>query len=314
MSQQTLDSGLGGEDGDEDGAECPTCGEAFGSEHGMKIHHNKTHGESIAGVKYECDYCGETERKKKSEYEARGHNFCSMECMGAFRTENGTVEYECDYCGVNGQRIKCEYNEDSHNFCSVECVTSFQSAEGSVEFECDRCGETVRRANSHYGRGKRSVCSAECWGKLISDKVEYECENCGKTGRRARSRYEAGEHNFCSHYCRAKYYSREDNPNWKEDTVARDYGENWAHAKDYVRQRDGGVCQLCESERDGRAFAIHHIVKVRLFDRWSEMYDCVSVEDSNVPRNLVTLCYECHPRVDFGDAESPVPESHWRAE
>jgi hypothetical protein len=36
----------------------------------------------------------------------------------------------------------------------------------------------------------------------------------------------------------------------------------------------------------------------------------VSVEDSNVPRNLVTLCPECHPTVESGGAESPVPDSH----
>lgn len=149
-----------------------------------------------------------------------------------------------------------------------------------------------------------------CVCKYQANQVEFDCDYCGNTDRKRKSWYNQGENTFCSRECRWSYFSGENSPRWNEDTDTLHYGENWEHAKDYVRQRDGGICQRCGTERDERAHQIHHIVKIRLFDEWSETYDCVSVEDSNVPRNLVTLCSECHGRVENGDAESPVPERH----
>ena len=34
--------------------ECPTCSDSFDSEHGMKIHHSRVHGDPVCGVLVDC--------------------------------------------------------------------------------------------------------------------------------------------------------------------------------------------------------------------------------------------------------------------
>jgi len=87
--------------------ECPTCGrEDFKSEQGMKQHHARSHGESIAGELVCCDICDEEYRLKPSINGDK--NLCSGKCQGEWMsnisTENhwnyngGTVTLTCKEC------------------------------------------------------------------------------------------------------------------------------------------------------------------------------------------------------------------------
>jgi 5-methylcytosine-specific restriction endonuclease McrA len=55
---------------------------------------------------------------------------------------------------------------------------------------------------------------------------------------------------------------------------------------------------------------VHHLIPRKLFKQWNK-----PLEHSNVLRNLISLCRSCHMIVEHNDnIDSPVPDSHWRAE
>lgn len=75
------------------------------------------------------------------------------------------------------------------------------------------------------------------------------------------------------------------NPNWRGGTghVPYDFVFNKA-TKDYVRERDSYICQICKTKENGNAHDIHHID-----------YD----KQNSVGINLLCLCHSCHSKVDF---------------
>lgn len=67
--------------------ECPTCGrDDFKNVRGMKVHHSRTHNESIAGEKRVCEFCGKTYRKM---YVSGTSKYCSRECVIEKRKQEG---------------------------------------------------------------------------------------------------------------------------------------------------------------------------------------------------------------------------------
>ena len=68
-----------------------------------------------------------------------------------------------------------------------------------------------------------------------------------------------------------------------------DYGPNWEVQRNRARQRDGFRCQLCGAPESGRAHPVHHKTPFRTF---------TSFIQANMLDNLVTLCPECHRRVE----------------
>lgn len=61
--------------------DCPTCGQECSTENGMKNHHAKVHGESLALVKVECEWCGKAEKEHQSQLGLFGDNwYCQREC------------------------------------------------------------------------------------------------------------------------------------------------------------------------------------------------------------------------------------------
>jgi len=69
---------------------CPSCGDDFKSEQGMKVHHKRIHNKSISGIEAECDNCGDTFRDRKSEIERYEHNFCCRDCKDEFHSAHMT--------------------------------------------------------------------------------------------------------------------------------------------------------------------------------------------------------------------------------
>jgi DEAD/DEAH box helicase domain-containing protein len=74
---------------------------------------------------------------------------------------------------------------------------------------------------------------------------------------------------------------------WTNDRI--DYGKNWLTRKDEARYRDQYRCQICGMIESGRAHDVHHKVPFRMFQNF---------EQANRLDNLVTLCHECHRRVE----------------
>jgi DEAD/DEAH box helicase domain-containing protein len=67
------------------------------------------------------------------------------------------------------------------------------------------------------------------------------------------------------------------------------YGPNWDVQRERARQRDGFRCQVCGNLESGRSHHVHHRTPFRMF---------TSYIHANVLENLVTLCPDCHRRVE----------------
>lgn len=87
---------------------------------------------------------------------------------------------------------------------------------------------------------------------------------------------------------------------WTGDSVAS-RGPDWPRQRDLTRRRDGYLCRQCGApERPGRQHHVHHVVAFREF-QWlpgeNENY-----RQANRLSNLITLCPNCHHRVEGGVA------------
>jgi DEAD/DEAH box helicase domain-containing protein len=68
-----------------------------------------------------------------------------------------------------------------------------------------------------------------------------------------------------------------------------DYGPDWEVQRNRARQRDGFRCQLCGAPEGARAHPVHHKTPFRTFSSYIQ---------ANILDNLITLCPECHRRVE----------------
>ncbi len=74
---------------------------------------------------------------------------------------------------------------------------------------------------------------------------------------------------------------------WNNDP--NDYGPKWENQRKRARQRDGYRCQVCGAPEQERAHHVHHKTPFKMFSSFTQ---------ANVLENLVTLCPDCHRRVE----------------
>jgi DEAD/DEAH box helicase domain-containing protein len=75
---------------------------------------------------------------------------------------------------------------------------------------------------------------------------------------------------------------------WSNDP--NDYGANWQTQRRLALLRDNFTCKVCGSPERGRPHHVHHKKAFRTF---------TSYEDANLLDNLITLCPNCHKRVEI---------------
>jgi DEAD/DEAH box helicase domain-containing protein len=68
-----------------------------------------------------------------------------------------------------------------------------------------------------------------------------------------------------------------------------DYGRNWPIIRSKIIQRDQFSCQLCGIQAEEKFLQVHHIVPFRNFS---------NPDSANQSENLITLCRNCHQRVE----------------
>ena len=68
------------------------------------------------------------------------------------------------------------------------------------------------------------------------------------------------------------------------------YGPNWEAQRQRARQRDGFRCQVCGTQESSRSHHVHHRIPFRMFTSYLQ---------ANQLENLLTLCPECHRRVEI---------------
>lgn len=146
---------------------CPTCGSEHDTDFGLKQHHVKSHGESLAFK--QCKNCDE---------EFKPHNldndYCSRECYREdtdFTGESNprwsdAVEKPCDHCGEMLELKPWELESKENNFCSNKCKYEFMRGPG------------VRLYNVFL-----DAVTECCWPTFRDENINDECLVCGSTDR-----------------------------------------------------------------------------------------------------------------------------------
>lgn len=164
-------------------ATCPSCGDCFDTEGGMKKHHYHKHGESVATDTTTCVECSSTFEYYPSDKEGI---YCSDCADNSWGDENlirgsgekntnwrgGSTQTECDNCGneIDVRRWNNETYEN--NFCSTECLSSFRSSQYEGKSNPRYIdGESRQR---RYGSGWRTA------RKEALNRDGFECRVCGK--------------------------------------------------------------------------------------------------------------------------------------
>lgn len=209
----------------ESGYECPTCDRILNTSVGLKQHHTKVHDESLVETS-ECDWCGKTFKVKPSQE----GNFCSRECFGKDRSENGVPErkrrvmYPCEECG---QLMELQKSEVGHKvYCSRECRNDGEY------LNCELCGDEFYAYDTYVDNAR--FCSQDCYGIWLS-----------------------------------KNKSGADSWHWKGggDCI---YGRGWTERKrEQVRKRDRRRCTACGLQEQAHLdehdmkLHVHHMVDAR---------------------------------------------------
>jgi len=250
--------------------ECPTCSRKFSSKRGVKVHHAKIHGESIAGVEVACDHCGETKIVVPDRVERYDKHYCDNVCSGADRGNCKTVE--CHWCGDDNEISKYRVENFERNFCDDNCKGAWQST---------RTGEDAPA----YKPNKQHTA---------------ECANCGgEVGHRTPTRIERADRNFCAPNCFEEWQKTDahpsgpDHPNYKGYEYY--YGPSWDERRERALEVYSRCCALCGKHENEhyRSLDVHHIRPFRKFQKDDGSYD---FESANAVENLVPLCNSCHKK------------------
>lgn len=251
---------------------CPTCGDEFGSEMGMKVHHSKKHSKSIGGEIVECAYCGKERRETKTRANKQENFFCDHECFGNYQSQitgedhpNYTSEIvECEWCGDDVERTQSNIESAENNFCSNSCQAEFQREERKGDW-------------SHLWEG---------------GSIETTCANCDNTIYREQWQYEEYDRHFCDLKCFGEHKSANSLDN------CLNYGEQWMEQRKKALEADDYECQVCglteSSHKDefGMSLHVHHKTPLRKFEDIGEAHDL---------QNIVTLCCRCHRKAEVGN-------------
>ena len=162
----------------QESTECPTCGDGFDNAHGMRIHHSRVHGESIAYVDRECERCGESFKAKKSDVKRGGGRFCSSRCFGKDNFDGDTLRRECEACGEAFKACKTRVDNGEARYCSYECHHKQRRA-NKVSRECAVCGDAFKIKESQLEHRPGRYCSLECAGEAHQGEDHYNWKGGG---------------------------------------------------------------------------------------------------------------------------------------
>lgn len=267
-------------------SQCRTCGKPFQSSKpggycGMACYRIAQRAGAYAGIRpikasriHKCANCGAdrigVDIKKRRNGEPCDKVFCSRACYDEFRVKVAAQRTrQCDHCGKDYIKPGNVGNSGTR-FCSAECRDAGMKAKPR---RCVCCGAWMTPVK--YVKGRKGfdsnvtgkVCSREClhkWWKIDPD-------------RKAK---------ISAAFRGAKH------PNWQGGKLFLNHRSTWDRLADSIRDRDGHKCKSCgkpESE-NRRRLDVHHIVPRR---------ECLSPEIANHPDNLISLCSECHMRIEW---------------
>lgn len=148
----------------------------------MVITANKT------GLYIQCEYCGKTVYKTRSQYKKAKQHFCSNRCQSLLKREIAFEHRPCEVCGKDMYLSK----KSTKRFCSTECQNIWQS--GNTGFD-----------NKRFRGGY------------------VKCEHCGKDFLVGKYNLEYDKKHFCSTLCRQTWYATvwSQSDDWKTQSRIR---------------------------------------------------------------------------------------------
>lgn len=257
----------------------------------------KCYGASIAlpRIVCTCIQCGKTFERTQTQIDNGRGRFCSHKCSTDANVKK--ITRSCQQCEKPFVTTPAHIKYGNGIYCSKKCMGL--SKRRTINRNCLYCGKSFESRPSDIKYGWAKYCSKGCFDKSRIKQPNFNCLCCGKSI--VRSPWEE-KHNlgkYCSHECFGVATSGKNNSRWRGGSIT--YGDNWKSQRELVRQRDGDICQLCHRKpRKGeKRFAIHHIVKARLFKG--------DYQSANDLSNLITLCPQCHPKAERGVVAVPRP-------
>jgi len=224
--------------------------------------------------------------------------------------KTGKFPVPCTHCGKQLERYPYQLKARDHHFCDIRCVSAyFKTLVGPdapcykrVTLTCPVCGKDFVRVPHEVRNSRQSFCSLECYlANKASTTVTVACDACGKPLTRQQKQLRLCKHYFCDMQCEGKWLSANaagsSNPNWKGGAVTY-YGPNWESQKRAVRERDGHCCQACGVRKKDVNLDVHHIIPFKTFGYIPDEND--HYLQANQLDNLVSLCRQCHAKVERG--------------
>lgn len=154
----------------QESTECPACGRSdFATVQGMKTHHKRIHGESIAGINRVCEHCGDGFAARRARVDRGEAKFCSYKCRHGSRESQGMVTRICEQCGEEFTIPKTQLNHRPVRFCSLGCTGKWAS-------------ETRVGTDHHRWKGGQFPYG-EGWTdkkkEAVRDRDSRQCQRCG---------------------------------------------------------------------------------------------------------------------------------------
>lgn len=148
-------------------SECPSCTRLFDSERGMKVHHAKEHGESLAKESTECDYCS----TQFEYYPSNQKGIACSDCRGEAISDGkdlGETE-KCEECNSEVPIEPWEREWKDMFFCDMDCKAEFQRGKGGEGHPTWKGGY-----GNYYGPSWYEV------REEVIDRDNSSCRICGK--------------------------------------------------------------------------------------------------------------------------------------
>lgn len=205
---------------------------------------------------------------------------------------------KCEICPKEYYIRPSHWRRVKRHFCGNECKGKGLSGKDNPAFKdswikiCVECGGKYRYLDG--ARGKR-FCSQRCMGiyRTKTRTVKKSCRGCGISiiAIKANSFRE----NVCSKKCADVVHALRmigsGNPNWMGGIGKLPWSWEFnKKLKEKVKSRDGNKCGLCKKTEEelikikGIGLQVHHID-----------YN----KSNNNIENLISLCNNCHGRVNY---------------
>lgn len=273
-----------------------------------------------------CQQCGNV--FDNSHYPGRKAKFCNPQCWGEYQKENPVkrsnkiakpkVKTNCRFCNKIIYRSKSSIRKWDRHYCSVQCRIDdgWNQPDPSKKsiFTCKWC----QKEFEEWAYRQPTFCSNQCrseYGarqpkpnaRTPQNYLTMQCESCGEEYKIHKCIIENPNRNtrFCSIECRAIAMSKErmgeNNPNFVHGLshLYPGRGKNWQSQRKRAIRRDKRTCQVCKKTKNG--LDVHHIIPyVNFEDNWKE---------ANKLSNLITLCRQCHVKVERGKIPCPLPNA-----